>query len=291
MSTRRSFLQHSALLSAGFLIQPSCAWGSKRKVGLQLYTLREIINQDVKLVIKQVADAGYDEVEMYGLTADYKFFGLTVEQFAHLLKTHNLSSPGGHYTPEEFLFKNGNGDDVKKLCDVGHTLGNHFIIIPWLREENRKNIEQYKILAERLNKAGEIVKKSGLQLAYHNHDFEFEDMNGEYGYEILLNNTDKDLLKMELDLYWVVRGGYDPVALFKQQPGRFQLWHVKDMSKSDRGQNTEIGNGSINFKNIFDHASLSGVKHFMIEQENNYLPDHIGSITKSNIAVKKLLKK
>ncbi len=142
-----------------------------------------------------------------------------------------------------------------------------------------------------MNKAGEIVKKANLQLAYHNHDFEFADFNGEHGYDILLNNTDSDLLKMEMDLYWAVRAGYDPIALFKSNPGRFHLWHVKDMSKTDKTQNTEICNGVLDFKTIFKSAKLAGVKHFIVEQETNYVPDYIGSITTSNKEVKKLLRK
>ncbi len=291
MATRRRFLQQSALLSAGFLIQPSSAWEAQHKIGLQLYSLRDIITKDVKAVIKKVADSGYQEVEMYGLSEDKKFFGLSVKQFADLLKANNLVSPSGHYMPEDFLFKNGNGDDLKNLCDVAHVLGNRYIIIPWMSEDKRKSIEQYKTLAERMNKAGDITKKSGLQLAYHNHDFEFADMNGQHGYEILLNNTDKDLVKMEMDLYWVIKAGYDPVTLFKKHPGRFHLWHVKDMSKLNKAQNTEVCNGSIDFKTIFANATLSGVKHYIVEQENNYLPDHFGSIQKSNKNVRKLLKK
>ncbi|MEP6713653.1 MAG: sugar phosphate isomerase/epimerase, partial [Ferruginibacter sp.] len=213
----------------------------------------------------------------------------TVKEFSMLLKDNNLKSPSGHYAPENFLYNNGNGDDVKNFCEVGNVLGNDYIIIPSLKEERRKTIDQYKELAERISKAGEICKKAGLQLAYHNHDFEFADINGEHGYSILLNNTDKDLVKMEMDIYWVVRAGYDPIELFKQQPGRFHLWHVKDMNKVDKTQNTEVGNGSIDFKKIFKHAKQAGVKHYIVEQENNYQPEFFGSIKISSHAVKKLL--
>ena len=114
-------------------------------------------------------------------------------------------------------------------------------------------------------------------------------MNGNHGYDVLLNNTDKDLVKMEMDIYWVVRAGYDPITLFKEHPGRFHLWHVKDMNKADKTQNTEVGNGSIDFAKIFAKAKLAGVKHYIVEQENNYQPDFYGSIKKSNSYVKKLL--
>ena len=288
---KREFIKQSAILSAGFFAMPKLAFENTPKIGLQLYTLRDIIAKDVPGVFGQISKAGYSELEMFGLAAGNTFFGHPVKKISELLKENNLTSPSGHYMPEDFLFKNGNGDDVKNLCDVAHELGNQYIIIPWMSEEKRKNIDQYKVLAERLNRAGEIVKKANLQLAYHNHDFEFADFNGEHGYDILLNKTDSDLVKMEMDLYWVVRAGYDPIALFKSNPGRFHLWHVKDMSKTDKTQNTEICNGVLDFKNIFKSAKLAGVKHFIVEQETNYAPDYYGSITTSNKEVKKLLRK
>lgn len=288
---RRTFLKQSITLSAGFMAMPSIAWETRRLVGLQLYTLRDVVKDDVAGTFKKIAAAGYGELEMFGLAKDNTFFGLPVSKVATLLKENNLLSPSGHYMPEDFLFKNGNGDDVKNLCDVGHQLKNDYIIIPSLSPDHRKNINQYKVLAEKLNKAGEIVKAAGLQLAYHNHDFEFADFGGQSGYDILLKDTDANLLKMEMDIYWVVRAGYDPLKLFKEHPGRFHLWHVKDMDKKDPSKNTEICNGSIDFKKIFKAAKLAGAKHFIMEQENNYKPDYFGSIESSSKAVEKLFKK
>lgn len=281
MNNRRTFIKQSGILSAGLLIGPSALLKKQKNVGIQLYTLRELVTKDPKGVIQHIAAAGYNEVEMFGLDAGNKFFGLTAAEFAQLLKDNKLTSPSGHYTPENFLFDNGNGDDVKNICGVCNTLGNKYFIIPWLSEEKRKTADQYKGLAERINKAAEICKQHGLQMAYHNHDFEFADMDGQHGYDILLNNTDKDLVKFEMDLYWVVRAGYSPVELFKKHPGRFHLWHVKDMSKEDKTQNTEVGNGSVDFKTIFANAQLAGVKHYLMEQENNYKPDFYGSIRTS----------
>ncbi len=293
MLSRRIFLQQSTIVSAGLLMRPSSCksdLAKKHAVGLQLYTLRDIIGKDTEGTIKGIAAAGYTELEMFGLDKDYKFFGRTPAEFSALLKANNISSPSGHYVFEDFLFNNGNGDDLKKTCDVARVMGNSYVIIPWLQPNRRENIDQYKKLAERINLAGKIVKDAGMQLAYHNHDFEFHDFGGEHGYNILLNQTDKDLLRMEMDLYWVVRAGYDPITLFKQHPGRFELWHVKDMDKADRTQNTEVGNGSIDFANIFANARLAGVKHFLVEQENNYKPDFMGSIATSSNAVKGLFK-
>ncbi len=291
MNTRRSFIKQSGLLTAGLMMDPSDLLKKQKNVGIQLYSVRDEIFKDPRGVIKKIAAAGYSEVEMFGLNAENKFYGLTVKEFAQLLKDNKLKSPSGHYMPEKFLFENGNGDDVKNFCDVGNALGNKYIIIPWMQEERRKTIDQYKALAERINKAAEICKKANLQLAYHNHDFEFADMNGQNGYDVLLNNTDKDLVKMELDLYWVVRAGHNPVELFKKHPGRFHLWHVKDMDKQDKTKNTEVGNGLVDFKSIFANAKLSGVKHYMVEQENNYKPDIFTSIKTSNSYTKnKLIK-
>ena len=281
MNTRRNFIKQSGLLTAGLMMNPSDLLKKQKNVGIQLYSVRDEIFKDPRGVIKKIAVAGYSEVEMFGLNAENKFYGLTVKEFAQLLKDNKLKSPSGHYAPENFLFENGNGDDVKNFCEVGNTLGNKYIIIPWMKEERRKTIDQYKVLAERINKAGEICKKANLQLAYHNHDFEFADMNGQHGYDVLLNNTDKDLVKMEMDIYWVVRAGYDPIELFKKHPGRFHLWHVKDMDKADRTKNTEVGNGTVDFKTIFANAKLSGVKHYMVEQENNYKPGIFSSIKTS----------
>jgi sugar phosphate isomerase/epimerase len=281
MNTRRAFIKNSGLLTAGLMIKPADLLKSQKTVGLQLYSVRDVIVKDPKGVLQKVAAAGYSEVEMYGLDAENKFYGLTVNEMVQVLKNNHLKSPSGHYAPEHFLYENGNGDDVKNFCEVGHKLGNSFIIIPWLKEENRKTIDQYKLLAERINKAGEICKAAGMQLAYHNHDFEFIDINGQHGYDILLNNTDSHLVKMEMDLYWVVRAGYDPVALFKKHPGRFPFWHVKDMDKADRTKNTEVGNGTVNFKTIFANAKIAGVTHYIVEQENNYMPDIFTSIKTS----------
>lgn len=287
---RRNFIRQSAIMSAAMFVLPDVFFAKNQKIGIQLYTLRDAIGKDLPGVFSQIAKAGYNEVEMFGLSADNKFFGHTLKQTADLLKQNNLTSPSGHYMPEKFLFNNGNGDDVKNLCDVANNLKQRYVIIPWMSEEKRNTIDKYKALAERMNKAGEICKKANLQLAYHNHDFEFANFNGEYGYNVLLKNTDSNLVKMEMDLYWVVRAGYDPITLFKTNPQRFHLLHVKDMNKNDKTQNTEVGNGSLNFKKIFANAKMAGVKHYIVEQENNYVPDYFGSIAKSNKYVKKLLK-
>jgi len=175
----------------------------------------------------------------------------------------------------------GNTTELKAAIDAAKTLKSEFLTIPWVDPPYRKNIEDYKSIARRLNEAAKICKNAGLKLAYHNHDFEFENHNGTTGYEILLNETDKDLVYFEMDLYWVVYAKKDPIQLFKENPGRFRMWHIKDMDKLKPSLNTEIGSGSIDFKPIFKEARLAGMEHFFVEQENNFAKNAFDGIKTS----------
>ena len=125
------------------------------------------------------------------------------------------------------------------------------MVCAYLSPQERGSLDHYKKLADIFNKAGETCKKSNIQFCYHNHDFEFEVQDGVFPYDILLDKTDKNLVKMEMDLYWIKKAGQDPLALFQKHPGRFPLWHVKDMSKEADQIFTEVGNGIIDFKTIF----------------------------------------
>jgi len=288
MTSRRNFILQTSILSVGLMACPPSVL-SKREVGIQLYTLRDLLKKgQVPEVIKNIAAAGYKQLEIFGL-ADGKLFGLSVAEFGKITKDNGLSIPSGHYDIGDFLFKNGNGDDVKKTCDVVKQLGGKYLTIPWLSEEKRTSIDQYRLLADRINKAGEICKASNVQLAYHNHDFEFKSFNGEMGYDIILKNTDAALVKLEMDIYWVVFANQDPIKLFNNNPGRFYLLHIKDMSKTNRSENTEVGNGQIDFKSMVAAVSKADVKHFFVEQENNYSPDIYGSIKTSSNNVRQYL--
>lgn len=283
MMNRRIFIKQSALAGAAVLFAPSLASAKpKRCIGLQLYTLRNQIGADVKGVISKVAAAGYHSVETYGFS-NSRFWGMDPKSFAALLKDHNMVSPSGHYDFEPFF--DGKEERLRSYIDAANTLGQEYVTVPHLSVKLRKD---YKKIAEGLNRAGEICRQGGVKLAYHNHDFEFEKQEQNItGYDILLKDTDQDLVKFELDLYWAVRAGHSPGELFKQHPGRFPLWHVKDMDKEKPTRNTEIGNGSLDFKGIFNHAKLAGLRHFFVEQENNYVPNEMGSITSSFNYIKK----
>ena len=270
MIHRRTFLKQSGLALAATTLLPQAllACGKERTLGLQLYSLREIIGQDVKGVIKKVADIGFKEVETYGYSSERGFWGLGVGEFKNLLRENGMSSPSGHYGADDFLAKGGTENDFQYALDAANELGQKYVIIPYIAESQRTSIDDYKRIAEKFNRVGELCKKAGLKFAYHNHAFEFQDFNGKTGFDVLLNQTDEDLVAFELDIYWVVRAGIEPGSLFRRHPGRFELWHIKDMDRQEPDLNTEVGSGSVDYQEIFKHSKKSGVEHFIVEQEN-----------------------
>lgn len=270
MITRRKFIINTSLAATVVLALPSFAFTmDKKEIGLQLYTLRDELPKNVKLTLEKVAVAGFTTVETYGFSIKDQFWGLTPVELKKILDTNGLKSVSGHYNLGSFLY-DGNTSELIAAIEAAKILKSEFLTIPWVDEPFRRNIQDYKKIAARLNEAATLCQKAGLKLVYHNHDFEFEQHDGTTGYEILLKETDKDLVYFELDLYWVVRSGNDPLKLFAANPGRFKLWHVKDMDKTNSALNTEIGSGSIDFKTIFKQAKQSGMRHFFVEQENNY---------------------
>ncbi|HUH18874.1 sugar phosphate isomerase/epimerase [Albibacterium sp.] len=297
MKSRKDFLRQSAMLAAGAIILPSCMSGgdntsktqdanneasgtaSDLNIGLQLYTLREIIGQDVTGVIGKVAAIGYKDVESYGFSSTGGYWGLSPLEFKALLDQNNLVSTSGHYGIEEFI-RTDSKDELQAIIEAAKVIGNEYVTVPYLSEDLR-SLDSYKMIADKLNIAAEMCKEAGLKLGYHNHDFEFADLgDGETALKIFMKNTDPALVQFELDLYWAVRSGNDPLALFKEFPGRFAMWHIKDMDKTTPGLNTEIGSGSIDYKAIFTGAKESGMKHIFVEQEN-FSIDPFESITQS----------
>jgi len=287
MITRRNFIINTSLAAATVLALPSLAFTmDKKEIGLQLYTLRDELPKDVKSTLEKVAKAGYKTVETYGFSIKDQFWGLTPIELKKILDANNLKAPSGHYNLGSFLY-DGNLEEVKAAIEAAQILKNEYLTVPWVDEPFRND---FRKIAARLNEAGKMCAAAGLKLAYHNHDFEFQKQDGITGYEILLKETDQDLVSFELDLYWVVRSGNDPIKLFKENPGRFKLWHVKDMDKVNPALNTEIGSGSIDFKTIFKEVKQSGMKHFFVEQENNYNPNAFEAIkTSCDFILKELI--
>lgn len=290
MISRRTFMINSSLATAAVLAMPSLAFSTnKKEIGLQLYTLRDELPKDVKSTLEKVALAGYKNVETYGFSIKDQFWGLSPIELKKILDANGLKAVSGHYNLGSYLY-DGNTTEIPAAIEAAKILKSEYLTIPWVDEPYRRNIEDYKKIAARLNEVGKMCADAGLKLAYHNHDFEFQKHDGITGYEILLKETDKNLVHFELDLYWVVRSGNDPLTLFKENQGRFVMWHVKDMDKNNPALNTEIGSGSIDFKVIFKEAKQSGLKYFFVEQENNYKGDAFESIqTSSNFIAKKLI--
>ncbi|UII24318.1 sugar phosphate isomerase/epimerase family protein [Fulvivirga ligni] len=287
MHNRRTFLKYSAVIGAGVLTMPSCMGSTSQATGIQLYTLRDEMGSDPKGTLKKIADIGYKEVESAGY-GGRKYYGFSASEFKKILDDTGLNMVSGHYMTGRI-----NGDQQGSLSngweqavEDAATAGQKYMVVAYLVDEERKSLDDYKSLTDLLNKCGETCKKSGIQLCYHNHDFEFKSFDGTEGYDVLLNDTDEDLLKMELDLFWATKADKDPVKLFEAHKGRFPLWHVKDMDAD--GNFAAVGTGSIDFKRIFDAAGASGMKHYFVEQDV-IKGDHIQTITTSYKNVQKII--
>lgn len=293
MSSRRSFIKSGSLLTAGAFMKNPFFDKKNHLIGLQLYTVRDAMQKDPKGTLAKVAHIGYNSLEGATYTGTQTFYGMTPGDFSKVLKQNGLVMPSSHYRLGE---EKTNGEMAKgtilngwdKAVDDAAAVGIKYMVCAYLSDQERGGIDHYKKVAHDLNKAGERCKKAGLQLCYHNHDFEFINQNGTLPYDILLNDTDKNLVKMEMDMYWVSKAGKDPVALINQHPGRFPLFHVKDMDKTASKSFTEVGNGSIDFKRIFREANKAGMKYFFVEQDKTP-GDPFESIAKSISYIKKNL--
>ncbi|HTF30783.1 MAG TPA: sugar phosphate isomerase/epimerase [Flavitalea sp.] len=271
MINRRSFIRSASVLGATPFLNASWLTASSRYIGIQLYTVRDDMQKDPKGTLRKVAAIGYNSLEGATYTGSQKFYGMGALEFSKFVKGLNCIMPSAHYRLGEDKDKGNtvNGTmlhEWDKAVEDAHKVGIQYMVCAFLSVPERGNADRYKYLADEFNKAGEKCKQAGIQFAYHNHDFEFIKQGDAVPYDILLNQTDKDLVKMELDLYWVKKAGHDPIDLFNKHPGRFPLWHVKDMDKTS-GDFTEVGNGNIDFKKIFASAKQSGMKYFFVEQD------------------------
>lgn len=289
MPQRRDFLKQVGLLSTVAWAQPTwlLAAPTPLPVGLQLYTLRDYLGQDVKGVLAKVAQAGYQEVETYGYSPEKQFWGLSPAEFKAALVANNLRTTSGHYEFGAFM-RDGNEAGLQPIVEAARACGQTYVVVPHLDEKVRATAADFPTVASRLNKAGTLCKAAGLKLAYHNHDFEFKALDGKTLYDVLLKETDPALVEFEMDVYWVVRAGQDPVKLIQAHPKRFPLWHIKDMDKTRPELNTEVGAGSIEFRKLMAYASVAGLKHVFVEQEN-FAMDAYQSITQSAAYIKKNL--
>lgn len=220
--------------------------------GVQLYTLRSLMQKDVAETLELVAATGYRQVEFAG------YFDKKPRELRRILDGEGLTAPASH-VPLDSLEKNFNG-----VLDAALALGNRYLVLPWL-DGDRRNLASYRELAERFNRWGEDCRKAGVRFAYHNHAFEFEDAEGQVPYHLLLRETDPALVFYEMDLFWIRKAGRDPLEYFGKHPGRFPLWHIKDMDSA--GEMVDVGSGVIDFPRIVDKADVAGLEYGFVEHD------------------------
>ena len=232
-------------------------WVSGRelgKIGLQLYTVRDLLKSDFEGTLKRIAALGYREVEFAGI------LGNNIARTGKLLGSLGLTAPSLHLDYTNLR------DNARQSFEIAHLLGSRFVVCPWLDSSVRQVADDWKRICDDLNMIGELALCSDLTLAYHNHDFEFADLPGGIRpYDILLSRTERRFVKFELDVYWATRGNLDSARVLRENPSRFPLVHLKDMAED--GSTTELGHGTINFASILEAASLSGVEHTFVEQD------------------------
>lgn len=303
MHNRRNFLKQTGAFALGSLALSGKAGASffaekkQHAVGVQLFTFFTSIDKDVPGTLKAIAGVGYKEIESaFSMKGGY--YGLKPKEFAQLAKDSRLTWASHHVSGAPFKmppggFKMPGADTTKKFVmpkmpPMMNLKDNHQQIVDDVAEGGLKFLvcasiplgtgDEVKEAVDILSKAGEAAKKAGITLCYHNHTHEFEMVDGVKPYDVLLSQVSADLLKFELDLGWATVAGVNPAELFKAHPGRFPLWHVKDIS-ADKKLPTEVGTGMVNFKPIFAAAKTAGVKHFFVEQDG--APKPIENITTS----------
>ncbi len=231
--------------------------GPSRKTGLALYTIRDAMSQSPSKALSEAAAVGYDWVEAADHN-DRKFYGLKPSEYGRLVKKSGMSPLSSHSAvrPDNYL---------QMIEDVAEA-GMKYLMLPSLPEEWKSSIDGYQRAADFFNKAGEKCKKSGLKFGFHNHQEEFKEINGRVLYDILLEKTEPGLVIFEMDLAWITAAGKDPIAYFKKYPGRFEVWHMKDLTPEKK--DATLGEGIIDFKPILAQARTAGMRYWFLEQDD-----------------------
>ena len=295
-NSRRNFLKQASFLSAAIMLPFtgfSIPENGSYKMGLQLFTIRDAMKRDPIGSLKIVASLGYKDLELYGYDGEKgSYYGYKASDFKHILDDLQLTASSGHYNFSDYFEQPI--DQLKRYADQciegALALNKRYITWPWLHPDYR-TLNNFKILSEKLNKLGEQVNDAGLGFAYHNHDFEFTDHSGETGYDIILRETDPTLVKLQMDLYWVMHSSkVSPAELIANQPGRYVMWHIKDMDKISRDY-TELGNGSIDYVKLLSTIPTEGLEFYYLEQGGNFAENSMKSIADSADYFKQHLQK
>lgn len=266
---RRNFLVKSSLLSAA-AIAPLTLGANEinphfdmpaRTFGIQLYSVRKDMEKDPKSALKKLASYGYKHLEGYEGSKGL-FWGMSHTDFKSYLDDLGMKMIASHCGETEDL------EGFKKKCDKAAEIGIDYLMCPGLPRDLEVDI--FKGHADRFNKNGEIARSSGIKFAYHNHSYTFTKVDGVYLQDVLMENTDSKLVDFELDIYWVVVAGQDPIAWFDKYPKRFKYCHVKDaLNVGGRigYESCTLGKGEIDFQKILSHGKKRGLKHLIVEQE------------------------
>lgn len=297
---RREFFKVSAASSFGLLLlgpaacAPTAVDRKSFGVGLQLYSIRDAMTADVAGTLKKVSDLGYKNLELANY-ADGKFYGFAPIEFKKMVSDLGMDILSSHTQVEAAGITM---DNAQKMADDHAELGVKYCVQPWINDVDR-NIETYKKMIADWNEVGKIMKGVGIQFAYHNHNFEFANVDGIVPYyDIFLAEMDADLITMELDMYWATKAGQDPVEMFNKYPGRFQLFHFKDMAEKSepffdvvKDDITSVGAGLIDFKKIYDARETAGMKYLFVEDDNqgNGKPFEALDISINNLTTKILV--
>jgi sugar phosphate isomerase/epimerase len=302
---RRQFIQNTALLSVASLVNKNSLFTQPKlinKVGLGLFSIPKMLENDMEDAFAMLGKMGYKEVECYGpyefSTESAKtswnaitpslgfkgsgFYNKTASEFLKAAKSNGITIPSMHTDLGTLSEKMG------PLAEAAHMLGSKYVVLPSLPPESRKTLDDYKKAAEKFNKIGAAAKKEGIRFAYHNHGYGLNNVNGTMPLDIIFEQTDPDLVFFEMDIYWTVAGGADPVELVRKHKGRYKMMHLKDMKEAKRfagdgGDSsqwislfpymTSCGEGILDLRSIITAAKQNGAEHFFVEQDMVQSPE------------------
>ena len=253
MLNRRSLLATLLCANGGSFATAAARDEGLPDVGLQLYTVRTLLERDFEGTLAKIAALGYRKVEFAGL------YGPSIAETRAMLDRQGLAAPSGHVSYDKL------DRDLPGALQTANLLGQKFIVCPSVDEGLRRTLDDWKRTCGRFNRIGAQAKVAGLGFAYHNHDVEFRPLDGQIPYDVLLGETDLGLVRLEIDLYWMAKAGRDPVDYFRKYPGRFPLLHLKD--KAQDGSIVDLGQGTIDFQRILDHAGLAGMAYCFVEHD------------------------
>ena len=254
---RRRFLATLTAFAAASGVGARAAPAATRltRVGVQLYTVRDLLQRDFEGTLARLAAIGFREVEFAG------YHGTSLQAVRAALDTAGLDAPSAHVAIEAAR------NNWPRVLEAAHVARHQYLVVAWLPEEERRTLDGYRAAADLFNRVGEQARAAGIRFAYHNHDFEFARLEGRIPYDALLERCDPRYVAFEMDLYWITKGGQDPLAYFARWPGRFPMVHAKDSAGPPAHRMVEVGAGIIPWRAIFARREQAGIQHCFVEHD------------------------